>query len=107
MRKIKFTQDCAPKDDSGILYETDQVEEMNDASAEHWVRRGKAVYVDDEDGNGQSELDDIIAAIQGFDEDDKDLWTNGGKPKTEAIAAALGRDVTAKQRDAALVKLAE
>lgn len=44
----------------------------------------------------------IKAAVNGMDQDDAALWTSGGKPKTESIAAVLGYPVSAAERDAAL-----
>ena len=46
-------------------------------------------------------LDDIAAAIGKLDRDSKSLWTRRGKPRVAAIEAAIGRDITAAQRDAA------
>ena len=44
----------------------------------------------------------VLAAIGQLDKDDGSLWTKGGKPTTEAIAAVTGWPVTAAERDAAL-----
>lgn len=46
-------------------------------------------------------LDAIRVAIGELDKEDAALWTAGGKPKTEAIAAITGWPVTAAERDAA------
>lgn len=46
----------------------------------------------------------ILAAIGQLDKEDGALWTAGGKPKTEAIAAITGWPVTAAERDAATVE---
>ncbi len=47
------------------------------------------------------QLDEIAAAIGRLDRDDKSLWTRRRKPRVAAIEAAIGRDITAAQRDAA------
>ena len=45
-KTIKFLMDCAPKDGSGTEYKEGERREMVLSSAEHWVKRGKAEYVD-------------------------------------------------------------
>jgi hypothetical protein len=45
----------------------------------------------------------IKAAVNAMDQDNADLWTAGGKPKTESIAAITGWPVSAAERDAALL----
>jgi len=47
-------------------------------------------------------LEAIRAAIGQLDKEDAALWTAGGRPKTEAIAAITGWPVSAAERDAAL-----
>ena len=49
-------------------------------------------------------LDAIRVAIGELDKEDGALWTAGGKPKTEAIAAITGWPVTAAERDAAMAE---
>lgn len=44
----------------------------------------------------------IKAAVNALDQEDPALWTNGGKPKTEAIAVVTGWPVSAAERDDAL-----
>lgn len=46
-------------------------------------------------------LEAIRAAIGQLNKEDAALWTAGGKPKAEAIAAITGWPVTAAERDAA------
>lgn len=46
----------------------------------------------------------IQAAIAQMDRTDESLWTSGGKPKTEAISAAVGWNVSAMERDAAMAQ---
>lgn len=46
-------------------------------------------------------LESIRAAVGQLDKENAALWTAGGKPKTEAIAAITGWPVTAAERDAA------
>lgn len=46
-------------------------------------------------------LESIRAAVGHLDKENAALWTAGGKPKTEAIAAITGWPVTAAERDAA------
>ena len=46
-------------------------------------------------------LEAIRAAVGQLDKENAALWTAGGKPKTEAIAAITGWPVTAAERDAA------
>lgn len=61
---------------------------------------------------GGNEADDEVAqrllAIQGaiaqMDRTDESLWTSGGKPKTEALTAALGWNVSAMERDAVMAQ---
>lgn len=43
----------------------------------------------------------IVEAIGKLDAGDKSLWTNGGAPKTESIAAITGWPVVAADRNAA------
>lgn len=44
--KIEFLQNVLVKDDTGTEYEEGQVETMEEASANHWLTRGKAkVYI--------------------------------------------------------------
>jgi len=47
------------------------------------------------------DLDDIVEAIGGLDKDDEVLWTKSHKPKTEALAALIEKQITARERDAA------
>ena len=47
-------------------------------------------------------LEAIRAAIVQLNKEDATLWTAGGKPKTEAIAAITGWPVTAAERDTAV-----
>lgn len=49
-------------------------------------------------------LQDIRDAIANLDREDESLWTSSGKPKTEAISAALGWNVSAMERDAAMAQ---
>ena len=42
-----------------------------------------------------------MAAIGKLDRDDKDLWTNDGRPQVKAIEDVLGSAVSAQERDAA------
>ena len=52
-------------------------------------------------GDPAVRLEAIRAAIGQLNKEDAALWTAGGKPKTEAIAAITGWPVTAAERDAA------
>lgn len=47
-------------------------------------------------------LQDIRDAVAKLDPADQALWTGSGKPKTEAISAILGWNVSAVERDNAL-----
>lgn len=49
----------------------------------------------------------IRDAISKMDREDEALWTSGGKPKTEAISAMLGWNVSAVERDAAMAQSEE
>lgn len=44
----------------------------------------------------------IREAFIQLDPQDKSLWTNAGKPKTESLEAVLGYNITAVERDAAI-----
>ena len=44
---------------------------------------------------------DAADAVRSLDRDDPGLWTSDGKPRVEALEAALGREVAAAERDAA------
>ena len=44
----------------------------------------------------------ILAAIDGLDKDDGNLWLKSGAPDTRALSEALGWKVTAAERDEAL-----
>lgn len=44
---------------------------------------------------------ELVAAILGLDPDDAALWTSDGRPQVSALATAVGRTVTAVERDAA------
>lgn len=48
-----------------------------------------------------AEGDDLVAAIAKLDPAREDHWTQGGKPECRALAEIIGRDVSAKERDAA------
>ena len=54
---------------------------------------------------GKASTDDssmtIADAIRSLDTDNPENWTGAGKPQVSAIEAALGRDITAAERDAA------
>lgn len=43
MTTVKFLQPCTVKDLHGETFAAGQVVSMSDASARHWIRRGKAV----------------------------------------------------------------
>lgn len=45
MIKVKFLEDCAPKNGSGEFFEKGLEIEMPYASAQHWIKRRKAVAV--------------------------------------------------------------
>lgn len=47
-------------------------------------------------------LEAIRAAISKMDKQDASLWTNDGKPKTDAVSTIVGWAVTAAERDAAI-----
>lgn len=47
-------------------------------------------------------LEAIRTAISKMDKQDASLWTNDGKPKTDAVSAIVGWPVTAAERDAAI-----
>ena len=47
-------------------------------------------------------LEAIRTAIGKMDKEDASLWTNDGKPKTDAVSAIVGWPVTAAERDAAI-----
>lgn len=49
-------------------------------------------------------LEAIKDAVAKLDKSDAALFTNGGKPKTEALAAITGWPVTAAERDAAVAE---
>ncbi|MEW6314134.1 MAG: hypothetical protein AB1513_08870 [Pseudomonadota bacterium] len=49
----------------------------------------------------QERLAAVTAAIAGLDPANADLWLKDGRPKTEAIAAVTGWQVSAAERDAA------
>lgn len=59
---------------------------------------GQPVVPDDPD----IRFDAIRAAVEQLDKGDAGLWTKGGKPTTEALAAITGWPVTAAERDAAI-----
>ena len=44
--KIRFIVESAPKDGSGLVYKEGEEHSMSLSSAEHWVKRNKAVFVD-------------------------------------------------------------
>lgn len=61
----------------------------------------------DDQANGDEvaqRLQRIREAIAKLDREDESLWTSSGKPKTEAISAALGWNVSAMERDAAMAQ---
>ncbi|MBF0380689.1 MAG: hypothetical protein HQL69_06710 [Magnetococcales bacterium] len=43
--------------------------------------------------------DDLITAINKLDSGDGSLWMKDGRPRTESLAALLGRRVSADERD--------
>lgn len=45
MIKVKFLEDCAPKNGSGESFKEGQEIEMPYASAQHWIKRRKALAV--------------------------------------------------------------
>lgn len=53
---------------------------------------------------GGERLHSIRDAIAQLDPEDQSLWTGNGKPKTEAISAILGWNVSAIERDAAMAQ---
>lgn len=55
---------------------------------------------------GEERVAAIKAAIDGLDKANTELFTAGGVPKTEAIAAVTGWPVSAKERDAILAPAA-
>ena len=57
---------------------------------------------DDPSPSGDGEpYADIRAAIRRLATDNPALWTKSGKPQVEAVEHALGRHITAAERDAA------
>lgn len=61
-----------------------------------------AVAVADQAADIDARQSLIVRAIRRLDRDNKDLWMpKGGKPRTEAIEALIGGDVSAAERDAA------
>lgn len=49
--------------------------------------------------------EDLIAHIVQLDPDNKELWTNGGKPQAKALAESCGQEVSAALRDEAFALL--
>lgn len=49
-----------------------------------------------------SKIDEVVAAIRSMDPAETELWTQAGKPKTEAIEDLTDFPVTAAMRDKAL-----
>jgi len=53
--------------------------------------------------SNDSRTNEIKAAIDKLDKDDPDAFTASGKPQVVAIEAILGFDITAEERDSAIV----
>ena len=45
-KKIMFLEECEPKDGSGVVYEKGDVKTLPAPSANHWIKRGKAIEYD-------------------------------------------------------------
>ena len=72
--------------------------ELDEAHATPLLEAGAIAPPEGACGHG---LEEVQAAIGGLDRDDPGLWTKGGKPRTEALEAVLGRNVDSAERDAA------
>lgn len=86
--KIRFKQACLVKDGSGTQFEEGHVYDLPLASAEHWLRRGKAepVVAEDAHANPAKNLEDA-------DETRKSLAKREAKkPEPPAITAPAADD---------------
>ena len=55
-----------------------------------------------DDGDIQQErMTQLLAAIGSLDADNAELWTKSGDPKTDALSAVTGDEVSADERNAA------
>lgn len=87
-------------DDGSRLYKPGDKVELEGAEAERLINAGKVreaksplhVVVD---------LEEVVTAIGGLSSADNSAWTAEGLPTVEALAKALGKTITAKERDAA------
>lgn len=82
-----------------IPLSTEEAEALLEAGAIEAAGDGK----DDDapDAGGDDPLAEIARAIRSLDRDNPELWTGSGKPRTDAIEAVIGRDISAGERDAA------
>ena len=44
--KVRFLEDCEPKNDSGVKFKKGQEIDLPHASALHWIKRNKAIEVE-------------------------------------------------------------
>jgi len=91
---------------AGEFFKPDDQPNLADSDAKALIESGAAVALN---GNGASKPEDantlheaIREAVALLDTDNADLWTKGGAAKTEAIESALGYNITAAERDAAM-----
>lgn len=93
-------------DGDGPEYKKGQKVKMNQASADHFIRRGLALESGKvpKDSKIDDRESDIIEAIGMLKEGKKEHWTQGGKPEVKALEEILGHDITAKERDEAFDK---
>lgn len=92
---------------TGVIGRLGEVVDVDAGIAKQFIASGAAQETNEDDQQHGADLSLIIEIIKSFDPDDKTLWTNKGKPTTEAIEAELGGEisVSAAQRDAAWKQL--
>ena len=115
-KSIRFVQAVTVEDGDGKIIEAHTEGEevtLSTPSADHWLRRGKALEVGNEPPPPEPEkpeatVDELLAVIEQVDEDDEDKWTKNKGPTTSALSDLLdSRPVTAEARDIAWFKFQE
>lgn len=82
--------------------------EVSAEDAKVLVDIGKAEWATSQEPSGPVPVPEIVEAIGRLNKNNPDHFTKGGVPQVKAIEAQLGgRQITAKERDAALAAMAE
>lgn len=85
---------AAPLVESGSLVELEDSVPSPSDSSDNTTEQSEV-----ESGDAVALYPEVMAAIENLDPDDEKLWTKSKAPKTDVLSDALGREVSAEDRD--------